>query len=232
MRTASRPARSSSSRPKTVPPPARSPTTIPMPKPDCSVRSRSAAGNGRSRIRRTRAGLQFEALGAAGGTGGMGHHSGAGRGEVTAKGSFILANTEILSPPLVPEIKLHLASESVPLWQKTEAEFGRLGLEPPFWAFAWAGGQGLARYVLDRPDIVRRRSVVDLATGSGLVAIAAAKAGARHVLAADIDEFAREATSLNAAINGIAVTIAGDDLLGGPPPAADIILVGDLFYEQ
>ena len=151
---------------------------------------------------------------------------------MTAKASFILANTEILSPPLIPEIKLHLASESVPLWQKTEAELGRLGLEPPFWAFAWAGGQALARHVLDRPDIVRGRSVIDLAAGSGLVAIAAAKAGARHVLAADIDEFAREAASLNAAINGIAVTITGDDLLARPLHAADIILVGDLFYEQ
>jgi len=154
------------------------------------------------------------------------------RSEVTARARFILANTEIISPPLVPEIKLRLAAESVPLWQKTEEELGRRGLEPPFWAFAWAGGQVLARHVLDDPEIVHRRSVIDLGTGSGLVAIAAAKAGARLVLAAAIDEFACEAASLNAAINGVAVTTAVEDLLAVPAPAADIILVGDLFYEQ
>ena len=88
------------------------------------------------------------------------------RSEVTARARFILANTEIISPPLVPEIKLRLAAESVPLWQKTEEELGRRGLEPPFWAFAWAGGQALARYVLDDPAIVRRRSIIDLGTGS------------------------------------------------------------------
>jgi predicted nicotinamide N-methyase len=150
----------------------------------------------------------------------------------TGRGPFIRENTEILAPPLLPEIRLHLASESVPLWQKTEAELGGLGLEPPFWAFAWAGGQALARYILDRPYIVRGKTVLDLASGSGLVAIAAAKAGAARIIAADIDAFAHAAIGLNCAINAIAVEIVGDDLLDAPPPAVDVILVGDLFYEK
>jgi len=102
---------------------------------------------------------------------------------------FIRANTSVIAPPLVPEIRLHLAHEAVPIWQKTEAELGEIGLPPPFWAFAWAGGQALARHVLDDPEIVKGKRVLDLATGSGLVAIAAKKAGARSVLAADIDRF-------------------------------------------
>src|SRR4051812_21762626 len=106
---------------------------------------------------------------------------------------FVRENTEILSPPLVPEIRLHLASESLPLWQKTEDEFGATGLPPPFWAFAWAGGQALARFVLDRGVTVVGRSIVDLASGSGIVSIAAALAGAHPVFAVDIDQFACEA---------------------------------------
>jgi len=145
---------------------------------------------------------------------------------------FILDNTEILSPPLVPEIRLHLATESVPLWQKTEEQLGKLGLPPPFWAFAWAGGQALARYVLDHPEIVRRRRVVDLASGSGLVAIAVAMGGADHVTAADIDGFALVAIELNAAANDVVVEITGEDLLSSPPPLCDVILIGDLFYEK
>src|SRR6266545_1353207 len=103
-----------------------------------------------------------------------------------ARERFIRQNAEIVSPALIPEIRLHLATESVPLWQKTEEELGALGLPPPFWAFAWAGGQGLARYILDHRRIVRQRSIIDLAAGSGLVAIAAAIAGADAVTAADI----------------------------------------------
>jgi predicted nicotinamide N-methyase len=145
---------------------------------------------------------------------------------------FIAANTALLPVPLVPEISLHLAHEAVPMWQKTEDELGEIGLPPPFWAFAWAGGQALARYVLDNPDTVRGRHVLDLASGSGLVAIAAARAGATSVLAADIDDFALAAIGLNAAANGVAVSTTGDDLLATPPPAIDTILVGDLFYER
>jgi predicted nicotinamide N-methyase len=145
---------------------------------------------------------------------------------------FIAANTALLPVPLVPEIRLHLAHEAVPMWQKTEEELGEIGLPPPFWAFAWAGGQALARYVLDNPDTVRGRHVLDLASGSGLVAIAAAKAGAASVLAADIDGFALAAISLNATVNAVAVSITGANLLATPPPAFDTVLVGDLFYER
>ncbi|MFT3987947.1 MAG: methyltransferase [Aestuariivirga sp.] len=146
--------------------------------------------------------------------------------------AFIRANTSLLAPPLVPEIMLHLAHESVPLWQKTEEELGEIGLPPPFWAFAWAGGQALARYVLDHPEFVRGKRVLDLASGSGLVGIAAMKAGARSVVAADIDAFAVKAIELNAAHNSVVVQATGGDLLKQPLLGFDVILVGDLFYEQ
>jgi predicted nicotinamide N-methyase len=148
------------------------------------------------------------------------------------RAGFIAANTTLLPVPLVPEIQLHLAHEAVPMWQKTEEELGEIGLPPPFWAFAWAGGQALARYVLDNPETVRDRHVLDLASGSGLVAIAAMQAGAAHVLATDIDDFALAAIDLNAAANAVAVSTTGTDLLTAPPPAFDTILVGDLFYER
>jgi predicted nicotinamide N-methyase len=160
----------------------------------------------------------------------MENHLRAWRREVRDR--FIRQNTTILSPPLIPEIKLHLASESVPLWQKTEEELGELGLPPPFWAFAWAGGQALARYVLDHPDIVRDRIIVDVAAGSGIIAIAAAMAGAGRVIAVDIDEFACEASRLNSDVNNVSIEVVGDDLLSGPAPLCDVILVGDLFYEE
>jgi predicted nicotinamide N-methyase len=145
---------------------------------------------------------------------------------------FIRANTEILSPPLIPEIRLHLAHEALPIWQKTEEELAMICLPPPFWAFAWAGGQALARFVLDHPDRMRGRHVIDLASGSGLVAIAAMQAGAASVLAADIDPFSVCAIRLNAALNGISVTATADDLLAKPPPVCGAVLVGDLFYEK
>jgi predicted nicotinamide N-methyase len=145
---------------------------------------------------------------------------------------FIRANTSVMSPPLVPEVKLHLAHEAVPLWQKTEEELGEMGLPPPFWAFAWAGGQALARYLLDNPALVAGQRVIDLATGSGLVGIAASKAGAAAVLATDIDGFAVRAAEMNAALNGVALEILQSDLLLSPPPRAGLICVGDLFYEK
>jgi predicted nicotinamide N-methyase len=145
--------------------------------------------------------------------------------------AFILTYTEILSPPLVPEVKLHLAHEALPIWQKTEDELGEIGLPPPFWAFAWAGGQALARYILDHPEIVRGRKVVDLASGSGLVGIAAMKAGAAHVLSADIDAFSVTAIAINAALNYVAIEVTDVDLLESPIDT-DVILVGDLFYEK
>jgi predicted nicotinamide N-methyase len=144
---------------------------------------------------------------------------------------FVRANTIAMAPPLVPEILLHLATEVVPLWKKTEEELAEMGVPPPYWAFAWAGGQALARYILDNPATVAGQRVLDIGSGSGLVGIAAAKAGAASVLAADIDAFALAAVALNAAANGVALDITGDDRIGGPTPF-DVILVGDLFYER
>jgi predicted nicotinamide N-methyase len=145
--------------------------------------------------------------------------------------TFICANTKLMKPPLVPEIALHLAEESLAIWQKTEDELGALNVPPPYWAFAWAGGQALARYLLDNTEEVAGRHVVDLGSGSGLSAIAAMKAGARAVLAADIDVMALAAIRLNATANGVAIETTADDLLEDLP-AADVILVGDLFYER
>jgi predicted nicotinamide N-methyase len=145
---------------------------------------------------------------------------------------FIRANTKLLPVPLVPEIRLYIAEESLPIWQKTEEELGEMNVPPPYWAFAWAGGQALARYLLDNPALVAGRSVLDLGSGSGLVAIAAAKAGAARVLAADIDALALTAIGLNAAANAVALEITADDLLDVPPGAFDVVLVGDLFYER
>lgn len=146
--------------------------------------------------------------------------------------AFIRANTRLLAPPLVPELRLHLAEESVPIWQKTEEELGATNISPPYWAFAWAGGQALARYLLDSPRTVLDKTVVDLGSGSGLTAIAAKRAGATYVLAADIDPLAGAAAVLNASVNEVIVAVTSDDLLSHPPQRADVILVGDLFYER
>jgi predicted nicotinamide N-methyase len=148
------------------------------------------------------------------------------------RSDFILANTRLLAPPLVPEIRLHLAEESLPIWRKTEEELGEMGLPPPYWAFAWAGGQALARYILDNGDLTSGRTVIDVGAGSGLSAIAAAKTGARHVDASDIDVIAVTAMGLNAGANGVSIAATSDDWLGSAPPPADIVLVGDLFYER
>jgi predicted nicotinamide N-methyase len=144
---------------------------------------------------------------------------------------FIKTNAVLMAPPLVPEIKLHLASEVVPLWRATEEELAANGLPPPYWAFAWAGGQALARYVLDHPEIVRGKRVLDIGSGSGLVGLAAARAGAVDVLAADIDSFACAAIRLNAAANDSAIRVTQEDLIGAPC-VWDLTLVGDLFYER
>ncbi len=146
--------------------------------------------------------------------------------------AFILANTRLQTPPHTPELVLHLADEITPIWRKTEEELGQMGLPPPFWAFAWAGGQALARHILDNPDIVAGKRVVDFASGSGIVAIAAMKAGAAHVLAADIDEFCGAALSLNAAANGVSCDFTSTNLLDAPCPAADVVLAGDICYEK
>ncbi len=149
--------------------------------------------------------------------------------------AFVRANTRLQPLPFIPEISLYLADEAVPLWMRTEEELGQMGLPPPFWAFAWAGGQALARYVLDHSEAVSGARVLDLASGSGLVAIAAARAGASPVIANDIDAFAHAAMALNAETNAVYIDIVGHDILATPAPATqryDIILVGDLFYEQ
>ncbi|PZU86468.1 MAG: nicotinamide N-methylase [Shinella sp.] len=150
---------------------------------------------------------------------------------VTDPESFILANTSLMAPPHVPEIRLRLASEVHDLWLKTEDDLKEIGLPPPFWAFAWAGGQGLARYILDHPETVAGKSVVDFASGSGLVAIAAAFAGAKSVLAVDIDPWARTAVRLNAAANGVSVDFSGDDFIGQSLDV-DLLLAGDVFYDR
>jgi predicted nicotinamide N-methyase len=144
--------------------------------------------------------------------------------------AFILKHTALERPPHTPELELHLASEIEPIWRQTEEELEKQGLEPPFWAFAWAGGQALARYLLDHPEEVRGRRVLDFASGSGLVAIAAMKAGAASALAVDIDPFCEAAVALNAAANGVEVAFACEDLLEGPPPEVDVICAGDICY--
>jgi len=145
--------------------------------------------------------------------------------------AFIRANTELLAPPLVPEIKLHLATEIVPIWRKTEEELAAEGIPPPFWAFAWAGGQALARWVLDNPETVRGKRVLDFATGSGLSAIAAMKAGSTEVVANEIDGFAIAATTLNAKANDVRLACAHEDLIGRDD-GWEAVLAGDVCYER
>jgi predicted nicotinamide N-methyase len=148
---------------------------------------------------------------------------------------IIRAGTRLGPVPLVPEIRLRQAGEPISLWQRTERAAGRTGLEPPFWAFAWAGGQALARYLLDHPQAVRGRRVIDIASGSGLVAIAAAKAGAATVTAYDIDPLAVAAIGVNAAANGVTVLAACADILDDsaqPAAGAGVVLIADAFYQR
>lgn len=145
--------------------------------------------------------------------------------------TFIRENTALMAPPHVPEIRLHLADEAHDLWLKTEEELAEIGLPPPFWAFAWDGGQGLARYVLDHPETVKGKRVLDFASGSGLVAIAALNAGASEVTAADIDPFCETAVRLNMRANGVSATFSGADHVG-EYRGWDVILAGDVFYEK
>ena len=145
---------------------------------------------------------------------------------------FVRRNTAITPPPLVPEIRLHLATEITPIWQATEESLARSALPPPFWAFAWAGGQALARYILDHPERVAGRSVLDFGAGSGLVAIAAAKAGAALVLASEIDNFAAAAIAANASLNEVAVTVTTADLIDMADHGWAIITAGDVCYER
>jgi predicted nicotinamide N-methyase len=144
---------------------------------------------------------------------------------------FVLANTTLQSPPHVQEIELYLADEAHDLWQRTEDALATIGLPPPFWAFAWAGGQGLARYILDHPHTVEGAVVLDFASGSGLVGIAAARAGAARVISCDIDPFARPAIALNADANQAVLEIRVDDLIGSDD-GWNVVLAGDVFYDK
>ena len=145
---------------------------------------------------------------------------------------FILEHTRLQRPPHAPELKLHLADEVTPLWRMTEEALGEIGLPPPFWAFAWAGGQALARWLLDHPQEVAGRRVLDFASGSGLVGIAAARAGAADVLCADVDPFCAAACALNAQANGVSVRFTATDLLAAAPPDVEVICAGDIAYER
>lgn len=153
----------------------------------------------------------------------------------TAEGApaFVARETAVGCAPLVPEVRLHLATEVTPLWYATEAALTRAGVPPPYWAFAWAGGQALARYLLDHPDVVAGKRVLDIASGGGIVAIAAARAGAARVSAADIDPFAAAALRLNGALNGVSLDVIADDLTASDEDGAwDVITAGDVCYER
>jgi predicted nicotinamide N-methyase len=145
---------------------------------------------------------------------------------------FVRGNTAVEAPPLVPEIRLHLATEITPIWQASEESLARGAVPPPYWAFGWAGGQALARYLLDHRETVAGRSVLDFGSGSGLVAIAAAKAGARRALAADIDPFAAAAIAANAALNDVRVDVATADMVGTADPRWEVVTAGDVCYER
>ena len=145
--------------------------------------------------------------------------------------AFVRDHVHLGPVPLVPEIQLHQADDPIGLWELNEGEY-RSTQPPPFWAFAWAGGQALARYVLDNPAVVASRRVLDLAAGSGLVAVAAAKAGAAEVRAVEIDPLAIAAIELNAAANAVEVTAVLADILDEPPDGAEVVLAGDVFYSK
>ncbi len=145
--------------------------------------------------------------------------------------AFVRAYARLAPVAYVPEIRLHQAAEPIGLWELTEGAF-RSEQPPPFWAFAWAGGQALARYLLDHPETVRGRRVLDLASGSGVVAIAAARSGAASVRAVDVDPVSVVAIGVNAEANGVAVTASQADLLDADAGDAEVVLVGDAYYSE
>jgi predicted nicotinamide N-methyase len=144
--------------------------------------------------------------------------------------AFVRAHTALEPVPFVDGIRLHTATELVPIWRATENWLTQRGLGVPFWCVPWAGGQALARWVLEHPEVVRGKRVLDFGAGSGLVAIAAAKAGAAAVLAVDIDPIAIAACELNAAANDVAIDVRCEDIVDSAPDA-DVILAGDVWYE-
>jgi predicted nicotinamide N-methyase len=151
---------------------------------------------------------------------------------LNAVDAFIRANTRLDRHPLVPEVSLYLASAITPIWTASEDSLATSGVEPPFWAFAWPGGAATARHILDHPEGVRGRVVLDLAAGSGIAAIAAVMAGAATVIAADIDPTARAAIALNARVNKAEVVVADGDPLAQEPPSDGLILAGDVCYAR
>lgn len=151
---------------------------------------------------------------------------------VSDPAAFIRENTRLQPVPHAPEISLWLADEITPIWRLTEEELGEMGVPPPFWAFAWAGGQALSRYVLDHPHEVAGKRVLDFAAGSGLVGVTAMKAGAASVLCADIDPFCQAAVAANAAANAVTLAFTDQNLLDAPPPDVDVICAGDICYEK
>jgi len=146
--------------------------------------------------------------------------------------AFVRQHTTVRAASAVPEIVLHQADDAIGLWERTELAAGGAQLPPPFWAFAWAGGQAVARYLLDHPDVVHGRRVLDLAAGGGVTAIAAALAGASAVTATEIDPAAVEALALNAALNHVAVDAVCRDVLDEPVPDVDVVTAGDVFYNR
>jgi predicted nicotinamide N-methyase len=148
---------------------------------------------------------------------------------VSDPAAFVTAQTRIGNPSLIPEIRLHLADEVTPLWEATEATLTQIGLPPPYWAFAWPGGQALARHVLDHPELVRDRRVLDFAAGCGVGAIAAMRAGADACVATEIDRFALAALRLNAELNSVVLETLNTE---SPSGRWDVVLAGDVFYER
>jgi predicted nicotinamide N-methyase len=144
--------------------------------------------------------------------------------------AFITRHTRIASAPLTPELRFHLADETIEIWTRTEEALGEIGLPPPFWAFAWAGGQALARYVMDNPDLVAGAHVLDFACGCAVAGIGAARAGAARIDASEIDPFAVAAARLNAALNGVTLDVQLADVIGSDA-GWDVVLAGDVFYE-
>ena len=153
-------------------------------------------------------------------------------GDAADAAAFVRANTQVLAPPLVPEIRLHQATEITPIWTASEAHLEALGLPPPFWAFAWAGGQALARHLIDHPALVAGKRVLDFAAGSGLAGIAAAHAGAAAVRAVEIDVHAGAAIGLNATLNGADIEVEIGDVVGAALAGWDVVLAGDVCYEK
>jgi predicted nicotinamide N-methyase len=145
---------------------------------------------------------------------------------------FIRANAIVAAPSLLPEFAIYLATEITPIWQASEDLLAAGNVPPPYWAFAWAGGQALARHLLDNPGLVAGKRVLDFGAGSGIVAIAAARAGAAQVTAVEIDAFAAAAITLNAALNGAEITVELADVIGNAGTGWDVVLVGDMCYEQ